>query len=262
MNRTVTLTTDFGLKDAYAGAMKGAMLTVAPALSIVDITHLVSPGAVLEGAFILSEACRFFPNGTVHVGVVDPGVGGRRKAILVEAGEHIFVGPDNGLLSLAVRALGMKRAFELTDESFFLPEVSSTFHGRDIFGPVAARVAAGAAPESFGAALGRIEALDLPGTALEDGGLSGEVIYVDSFGNLITNIREEEVASFGGGAVEVRIGKESIPGVRKTYGMAGKGAVLALIGSSGYLEVAVNSGSAACALGFGVGEKVMVRPPR
>lgn len=260
MSAIVTLTTDFGLKDPYAGAMKGAMLGVAPALAIVDITHLVAPGAVLEGAFILGEACGYFPRGTVHVGVVDPGVGGKRKAILVEAGEYIFVGPDNGLVSLAVRRLGMKRAFEITDERFFLPEVSSTFHGRDIFGPVAARVAAGASPGSFGPELGSIESLQVPVPALEGGGLSGEVIYVDSFGNLVTNIRKEELARFGVAPVDVLIGDKRIHGVKKTYAMADKGAPLALIGSSGLLEVAVSSGSAARALRAGVGEKVKVRP--
>ncbi len=262
MNRIVTLTTDFGLKDAYVGAMKGAMLAVEPALTVVDITHLVSPGNVLEGAFILSQACGYFPKGTVHAGVVDPGVGGQRKAVLVEAGDYVFVGPDNGLFSLAVGTLGMKRAVELTDESFFLPEVSSTFHGRDIFGPVAAKVAAGASPGSFGCEIGSIGALELPATAIEDGALAGEVIYVDSFGNLITNIREEELASFGGGPVDVLIGDKRLAGVKKTYSVAGKGAALALIGSSGYLEVAVNSGSAALATGLGVGAKVRVLPAR
>jgi len=259
MSAIVTLTTDFGLKDPYVGAMKGAMLGVAPALAIVDITHLVAPGAVLEGAFILGEACGYFPRGTVHVGVVDPGVGGKRKAILVEAGEYVFVGPDNGLVSLAVRRLGMKRAFEVTDERSFLPEVSSTFHGRDIFGPVAARVAAGASPGSFGPELGSIESLQVPVPALEGGGLSGEVIYVDSFGNLVTNIRKEELARFGA-PVDVLIGDKSIHGVKKTYAMAEKGAPLALIGSSGLLEVAVSSGSAAGVLNCGVGEKVRVLP--
>ena len=263
MNRIVTLTTDFGLKDPSVGAMKGAMLSAAPGMTIVDITHLVSPGNILEGAFILLEACRYFPRGTVHAGVVDPGVGGERKPILVETEDYLFVGPDNGMLSLVARTLGMKRAIELTEKRFFLPEVSSTFHGRDIFGPVAAHLATGAAPDAFGRELGRIRALDIPRPAAEEDGVSGEVIYVDSFGNLITNIRKEEIDLLGGVAgCEVFINGTALRGVRKTYGMAATGAALALMGSSGYLEVAVNSGSATSALKAGVGEKVKVRPIR
>jgi S-adenosylmethionine hydrolase len=261
MNRIVTLTTDFGLKDPYAGAMKGAMLSAVPAITIVDITHLVSPGNILEGAFILNEACRYFPRGTVHVGVVDPGVGGKRKPILLETQDYFFVGPDNGLLSLAARSLGMIRAIELIDERFFLPEVSGTFHGRDIFGPVAASLASGVSVERFGRELGRIEALDIPGTATADGVIEGEVIYVDSFGNLITNITKEEIASFAG-TPEVLINGVAIDGVKNTYEAAKKGGLLALIGSSGHLEVAVNTGSAEGALKSGVGEKVKVRPKR
>lgn len=261
MNRIVTLTTDFGLKDPYAGAMKGAMLSAAPGITIVDITHLVSPGNILEGAFILNEACRYFPRGAVHVGVVDPGVGGQRKPILVETPDYLFVGPDNGLLSLAARSLGMKRAVELTDERFFLPEVSSTFHGRDIFGPVAASLASGASVEQFGRELGRIEALDIPGTSTADGVIEGEVIYVDSFGNLITNVTKEELASLGG-PPEALIGGATLDGVKKTYETAKKGELLALVGSSGHLEVAVNSGSATGALKSGVGEKIKVRLKR
>ena len=262
MNRIVTLTTDFGLKDPYAGAMKGAMLSAAPDMTIVDITHLVSPGNILEGAFILLEAYRYFPRGTVHVGVVDPGVGGERKPILVEAGDYLFVGPDNGLFSLAARILGMKRAIELTEKRFFLPEVSSTFHGRDIFGPVAAHLATGTAPDAFGAELGKIRALDIPRPATEEDGVSGEVIYEDSFGNLITNIRKQDIEPLSNAGCEVLINGASLKGVRKTYAVAAIGAALALIGSSGYLEVAVNSGSATGELKAGVGEKVKVRPIR
>lgn len=262
MNRIITLTTDFGLKDSYVGAMKGAMLSIARDMTIVDITHLVSPGNILEGAFILLEACRHFPRGTVHVGVVDPGVGGERKPILVETEDYIFVGPDNGLFSLAARVLGMKRAIELTEKRFFLPEVSSTFHGRDIFGPVAAHLSTGTAPDSFGTELGKIRALDIPRPVMEEDGVSGEVIYVDSFGNLITNIRKQDIDSLGGAGCEVLINGASLKGVKKTYAVAATGAALALMGSSGYLEVAVNSGSATGALKAGVSEKVKVRPIR
>lgn len=262
MRRIVTLTTDFGLKDPYVGAMKGAMLSIAPGITIVDITHLVSPGNILEGALILLQACRYFPKGTVHVGVVDPGVGSERKPLLVETEDHLFVGPDNGLFSLAARSLGMKRAIELTNKKFFLQEVSSTFHGRDIFGPVAASVAFGADPKELGPELGKIRALDIPGLERDEGGLEGEVIYVDSFGNLITNIRREDVDALGAAGCEVSIAGVSLNGIKKTYSVEEKGAPLALIGSSGYLEVAVNSGSAADFFKAGVGEKARVRRRR
>lgn len=259
MNRTVTLTTDFGLKDPYVGAMKGAMLSVARDTAIVDITHLVSPGNVLEGAFILLGACGFFPKGTVHVGVVDPGVGSERKPVLVETDNYFFVGPDNGLFSLVARELGMKRAIELTNKKFFLPEVSSTFHGRDIFGPVAASLSQGTDPSEFGAELGKIRALDIPRPMTIENGLSGEVIYVDSFGNLITNIRKEDMDALGNSGCEVSVAGQTLKGVKKTYSMTSEGTPLALVSSSGFLEVAVNSGSASELLKAAVGEAVKVR---
>lgn len=260
MKRIVTLTTDFGLKDPYVGAMKGAMLSVAPGMAIVDITHLIGPGNILEGAFIMLEACRYFPKGTVHVGVVDPGVGSERKPILVETEDYFFVGPDNGLFSLAASSLGMRGAIELTNKKFFLPEVSSTFHGRDIFGPVAASLSLGADPKEFGTELGKICALDIPRPSIDGDGVAGEVIYVDSFGNLITNIRQEDVDAPGSCVVSIK--GIALNGVKKTYSMAKESEPLALIGSSGYLEVAVNSGSASGVLKAGVGEKVRVRGNR
>lgn len=259
MDRIVTLTTDFGLKDPYVGAMKGAMLSVVRDISIIDITHLIGQGKILEGAFIMLEACRYFPKGTVHVGVVDPGVGSERKPILVETDDYFFVGPDNGLMSLAARSLGMKKAIELTERKFFRPEVSSTFHGRDIFGPVAASLSVGADPSEFGKELGRITALDIPRPVAIDNGISGEVIYADSFGNLITNITQDDINGLGAGC-EVSIAGRMLDGIKKTYSMAANGALLALIGSSGYLEVAVNSGSAAGVLKAVVGEKIKVLP--
>lgn len=258
MGRIITLTTDFGLKDPYVGAMKGAMLSVDPSIAIVDISHQVTPGNIVEGALILLDACRFFPKGTVHVGVVDPGVGSARKPMLVEAGDYIFVGPDNGLLSLAARACGLTRAIELADAGFFRPGVSRTFHGRDIFGPVAALLASGADPGRFGPELDEVVSLEIPAPQSGEGFVSGEVVYADSFGNLMTNIGKDDLASVGDGC-EVSIAGATLSGIKKTYSDSPEGAVLALFGSSGRLEVAVNSGSAAVVLKAGVGAKVEVR---
>lgn len=259
MERLVTLTTDFGLKDPYVGAMKGAMHSVAPGVDIVDITHLVSPGNILEGAFIMLGACGFFPKGTVHVGVVDPGVGSDRRPILVETEDYFFVGPDNGLLSLVARSFRMKKAIELTNRDFFLPDVSSTFHGRDIFGPVAARLAQGTSPDLFGPVAGGITSLDIPRISKDEGAVAGEVIYVDSFGNLITNIRSDDLDGILK-SCEVSISGVLLDGIKKTYSVEREGRPLALFGSSGFLEVAVNYGSAAKVLKAGVGEKISVRP--
>lgn len=259
MERIITLTTDFGLKDPYQGAMKGAILSVNPGARIVDITHLVRPGDVLEGAFVLLGASRYFPEKTIHVAVVDPGVGSDRKPILVETRRFFYIGPDNGLLSPSVREDGILRAFELKNRDFFRDEVASTFHGRDIFGPVAAHLSLGAEPGGMGQALEKILALDLPRTLPEADGLRGEVVYIDTFGNLVTNIRREELSALDGSAFEVTVGNAALTGIRKTYGMVEKGATAALIGSTGYLEVAVNCGSAAEALGARVGDSVSVR---
>lgn len=259
MERIITLTTDFGLKDPYQGAMKGAVLSVNPAARTVDITHLVQPGNILEGAFVLLGASRYFPEKTIHVAVVDPGVGGDRNPILVETRRFFYIGPDNGLLSPSVREDGIVRAIELTNTEFFRDEVTSTFHGRDIFGPIAAHLSLGANPEEMGQALDKIRALDLPRTVPEAGGIRGEVVYIDSFGNLITNIRREELSALDGAAVEVSVKNAALSGLKKTYAIVEKGATAALIGSTGYLEVAVNCGSAAEALGARVGDTVAVR---
>lgn len=262
MDRIITLTTDFGLKDPYVGAMKGAILSVNPRAVIVDISHMVEPGNILEGAFVLSGACGLFPDGTIHVAVVDPGVGGERKPVAVEAGRHLFVGPDNGLLSLVAREAGFRGAVELKDGSYFRREVSSTFHGRDIFGPVAAHLSLGARTGSLGPALERISALEMPRPVVAEDGIRGEVIYVDSFGNLITNIRSEDLSAFIAPSVEVVIKDTGLKGLKRTYSTAEKGRPLALMGSSGLLEIAVNSGSAAKGLSAGIGEAVLVRALR
>lgn len=258
MERIITLTTDFGLKDPYQGAMKGSILSVNPAAVIVDITHLVTPGDINEGALVLRDAYAYYPAGTIHVGVIDPGVGGDRRPILIETERHIFVGPDNGLFTLAIEREKVLRVIRLTNKIFFLKTVSSTFHGRDIFGPAAAHLSLGVDPAEFGERIGEMTKLRARAARREGEAIAGEVVYIDSFGNLITNIEKEEIAGYEG-APEVVIKGLCLEGITKTYSGVSEGAVAALIGSSGRLEIAVNSGSASKVLGVGVGERVIVR---
>lgn len=254
----ITLTTDFGLKDPYQGAMKGAILSVNPEARVIDITHLVSPGDIVEGAFVLLESYGFFPDGTVHVAVVDPGVGGMRRPMLVETERFLFVGPDNGLFSLVLRNEKVKRVVQLTEERYFRKEVSNTFHGRDIFGPVAAHLSLGVSPSAFGPEITDILEISLPKPSLEMGVITGEVIYIDSFGNIITNINRGDALSFGGDAA-VELNNKGIEGLKRTYSEVTGGSALALISSSGFLEIAVNGGDAARLFNAQVGDKVLLR---
>ncbi len=255
----ITLTTDFGLKDHYAGAMKGAVLSANPDATVVDITHLIGPCDIVEAAFVMAEACLFFPKGTVHVGVVDPGVGTKRRPVVIETTRYLFVGPDNGLLSLAAKKDGIRRVIEITDARPFVKPASATFHGRDIFGPVAARLSAGLDPIEAGrAVLGNIVSLKIPCPRRKGMEISGRVIHIDSYGNLTTNIRKEDFERLFAGRLSVSIKGAVLKGVKKTYGLAKEGGLLALVGSSGFLEVAVNRGSASRTLGSEVGDEVVL----
>lgn len=259
MRRIITLTTDFGLKDPYAGAMKGAILSINPEAVVADITHLVSPGNVIEGALVLNDAYGFFPEGTIHVGVVDPGVGGRRMPVLIETERYAFVGPDNGLFGLVVRKENVRRVVRLSRKEYFLKKVSSTFHGRDIFGPAAAHLSLGVDPGRLGDTIKRnvLKSVPFPRPRKKKGLVTGEVVRVDSFGSLLTNIRKEDIA--GRGTIDANINGVRIRGLRKTYSAVGEGRPLALIGSSGNLEIAVNNGMASEVLKAGVGDKVVLR---
>lgn len=254
----ITLLTDFGLRDAYTGVMKGVILGVCPEARLVDLSHEVPPQNVAAGALLLRSAAPYFPAGTIHVAVVDPGVGGRRAAILVQTPRAIFVGPDNGLLHPAATAFGVQRVIELSRSEYHLPEVSRTFHGRDVFAPVAAHLACGVAPDAFGAPRPGLRPLSLPLPSRTADGVRGEVIHVDHFGNLVTNLTRQDIV-FPGREVSVSIaGVAPIPLVG-TYDEAEVGELLALIGSGGNLEIAVRQGSAAERLVAAPGAAVLVR---
>jgi S-adenosylmethionine hydrolase len=258
----VTLLSDFGTADYYVGAMKGAVLTLNPEARVVDITHEVPPYDVEAGAFTLRAAFETFPAGTVHVAVVDPGVGSARRAVAVEGRGHTFVGPDNGLFGHVYERIGPFRVFQLTNANYFRREVSSTFHGRDIFAPVAGALSRGVSAEELGAEV--FDFVRLPSAAVEraaDGTLVGAVIHVDRFGNLVTNVTPEELSdeSVARGA-RLRIAGREVRRFRRFFAEDAGGAVepFAVWGSAGLVEVAVFRDSAARVLGAKRGDKVEV----
>lgn len=241
----ITLTTDFGLADPYVAAMKGVILSIAPQARIVDLTHHIRHGAVTEATLLLREAYGFFPKGTVHVAVVDPGVGSDRRPILVVTDDYYFVGPDNGIFWPIVETLSPYEVLHLTSETYFLPRISQTFHGRDIFAPAAAHLAGGADPRRMGAPITDAVKLSFPVPRERGDTLLGEVIRVDRFGNLITNIHRRHLEPFlGPHRPMVRIGPFRIDGISHTYSDGDPGEVIALIGSSEFMEIAANLASA------------------
>lgn len=255
---SVTLLTDFGARDGYVGAMKGVIVSCCPAAAIHDLTHEIPAGDIREGAFVLAAAAVHFPPGTIHVAVVDPGVGTDRRPLVVMAGGSYFVGPDNGLLSLAVAAVREaspehpETVIRVLDRpAAFAREVSATFHGRDVFAPVAGSLAAGADVADLGTVAGSMLTIELPRPVRVPGGdvtVLGEVLRVDRYGNLITNIMPSD---YGRDALvsSVEIGAARVGSIRATYGDAASGELTALVGSDGRLEIAVRDGSAAERLG-------------
>lgn len=262
----VTLTTDFGTRDAYVGAMKGVMLSIAPQLRIHDVAHEIEPQNVAHGATVLRGACPWFPAGTVHVAVIDPGVGTDRAPVVILAGGQVFVGPDNGLFGPVVARLGgLSGAYRIDRHGGLAPHLprqrSSTFEGRDVFAPVAAVLAAGLLPPT---GIGRTHALvQLPGIepARVPGAIEGQIAYYDHFGNAITNIAVEHLATLGSGALQVRLPGDLRVALRATYGEASPGEILALIGSEGFLELAVRDGSAQARLALDTGTTIRVEEP-
>lgn len=263
----VTLLTDFGTADYFAGAMKGAVLCVNPRAQVIDITHDIPAHDIEAGAFTLLAAYESFPAGTVHVAVVDPGVGSERRALLVAAREHLFVGPDNGLLSYVCEREQGARAFHLNEARFFRRGVSATFHGRDVFAPVAGALAKGTRAEELGTVVTdyvRLAPLAPQRSAPDE--LSGRVIHIDRFGNLITNISRADVEEmwvgdeFAGGAC-LALGGREVSAFRRTFadGAGTPGEVFAVWGSAGFLEVVAYCDSAARLLGARRGDQLMLR---
>lgn len=257
----VTLTTDFGTRDGYVAEMKGVILGLVRSAHLVDVTHEIAPQQVREAALVLEAVAPRFPPGTVHLAVVDPGVGTARRGLVVSAGGHLFVGPDNGLFTPLLR-VGRWEAFALEAPEYRLPRVSRTFHGRDVFAPAAAHLALGVAPARFGPPVRDPVLLAWPEPRAIDGGVAGVVVHVDRFGNLVTSIGAAHLAALGtSGAAAVRVAGRTLPLVG-TYAELPAGGLGALIGSRDRLEVAARDGSAAARLGVGPGARVLVSSRR
>ncbi|MCI0422413.1 MAG: SAM-dependent chlorinase/fluorinase [Acidobacteria bacterium] len=248
-NSIITLTTDFGLDDPFAGIMKGVILSVNPEAKIVDITHGVPAQDILAGSLMLQSSCAYFPKGTIHVAVVDPGVGSGRRPLLALGGDYAFVGPDNGLLARVIESQQHVRVFHLTEQAYCLKPVSRTFHGRDIFAPVAAWLARGISPELFGPLVDDWIRLDWPSPRpIGPGRLQGTVLHIDRFGNLMTNISQEHLSEARAG-FEIVLGNSKINRLCWSYAEAADGEPFAILGSAGLLEISVKRASAAEQLG-------------
>lgn len=255
--KIITLLTDFGSSDPFVGIMKGVILGISPRVEIVDLCHGVSPQDVLEAAFLLHCSYRYFPKGTIHLVVVDPGVGGRRRAVLAEGAHGYYVAPDNGALSYLFASGEVQRVLEINAEQYFLHPVSHTFHGRDIFAPVAAHLASGETVDRFGRATSTYMCLPLPTIERKrDGHLVGSVLHVDRFGNLVTNISAVDISGFR--EIRVSVKHRTVYGLVESYASMKKGEIGAILGSTGYVELFSNRGSAARILKAGRGTTVRV----
>lgn len=253
----VTLTTDFGTGDGYVGAMKGVILQRAPEARVVDLAHDIEPHNIAAGAYCLCQAAPYFPEGTIHVAVIDPGVGTPlRKPVIIDSGRHLFVGPDNGLFSLAVP--NPKAVYAIESPTFMRPEVSSTFHGRDIFAAAAGALAAGVPAQHAGAVVSLRGRLTLGASrsqgSLPPGMILGTVVYIDHFGNLITDVSRADLPV----APRFRVGEHVIERLSGTYGDVAAGELVAYIGSADTLEIGVREDSAARILGLGRGAHIEI----
>jgi len=255
----IAMLTDFGMRDHYAGTMKGVALAICSDVTLVDISHDIAAHDVLGGALELAAAYRYFPAGTIFLVVVDPGVGSTRRGIAADTGDYSFVAPDNGVLTAVLDEHPAKRIVELTERKYSRPTVSRTFEGRDRFAPAAAWLAKGIDLTALGRTAGAIHRLDIPRPTIENDRIDGEVLRVDRFGNLITNVDRHTFERFSGeGPLEVTIGEHAVGTIVSTYSDAHRGTVCALFGSSDHLEVAVNGGSAAQALQLGRGARIVI----
>jgi S-adenosyl-L-methionine hydrolase (adenosine-forming) len=241
-HKIITLTTDFGTLDGYAGIVKGVILGICDSVTIVDLSHDLPAWDIQSASWIIGNSYACFPPGTVHVGVVDPGVGSKRRAIALVAPDHVFIGPDNGIFSQLLHSASSLKAYELTAEKYWRKDLSSSFHARDLFGPVAAHFAAGVSLNELGKGIELASLVKLPAreVKVKQNRVEGSVAYVDHFGNLITNIKKEFVQD----AALCQVGKRSIGRIGHSYASSTPGAPIAFIGSHGFLEIAISLGRA------------------
>lgn len=298
-SRIITLLTDFGNQDAYVGIMKGVITGINPTVTIIDLCHSIPPQDIFNGAYLLSTSYKYFPKDTIHVAVVDPGVGSKRDIICVETRNFLFLVPDNGILSFITQEEKPKRIVQVTNNNYFLPAPSNTFHGRDVFAPVAAHLSLGVKPQQLGNTIEQLDQLDLPKPYhTKTGQLEGQIISIDRFGNLITNITREHLAQHisnqtqnrvqGSGlrskkqgvrsqttgklrntsknkmpsqrnTIKTILGKKKIIGLSKTYSDVKQGEPLFLLGSAGFLEISINQGNAQKYFKVNRGNHIMVK---
>jgi S-adenosylmethionine hydrolase len=275
MSRVIALMTDFGNTDIYTGVIKAVIHRICPQANVIDITHSIQPHHVRQAAFALLDAYRYFADGTIFLVVVDPGVGTTRRPIAARAGNYIFVAPDNGILTYVLAEFEHIEVVELASRDHQLPQVSNTFHARDIFAPAAAYLAAGAVLEDFGPYIETIFTLPVPSFDILERRILGEVMHVDQFGNIVTSIGQfqwmtpekltlnprfgadrERLIPIPAGEVTVTVHDTLIKAILPAYGEAPRGQLLALIGSNGHLEIAVNQGNAAARLDVRIGDRV------
>ncbi|UCD43936.1 MAG: S-adenosyl-l-methionine hydroxide adenosyltransferase family protein [Candidatus Bathyarchaeota archaeon] len=259
----ITLLTDYGIKDSYVAEVKGAILKILPEATIVDISHDVGNYSIDEGAFHIARSVPYFPEGTVHVGVVDPTVGSDRKAIIIKAKGAYLVGPDNGLLAPAAERLGFEKVYEIENRDLLPEKVSDVFDGRDTFGPTGALLAKGVPPETLGSELDEYVRLPAFEPKLEGDSFEATVIHVDGFGNLVTNVTYDHLGMLGVGdasrfRVEVGGREYLLPYVRR-FSAVPEGELLLLVAGGGYMEFAVNQGNAEERLGIGKGAKALIK---
>lgn len=254
--KIITLTTDFGTLDGYAGIVKAVILGICDSATIIDLSHDLPPWNISAASWIIGNSFPYFPAGTVHVGVVDPGVGSKRRAIAVSANDQFFIGPDNGIFSHVLHDSAELKAYELNRDKYWRKEVSTSFHARDLFAPVAAHFASGVDLESLGEEIDVASLVKLPARELKvkQNRVEGSVTYVDRFGNLITNIKKDFVRN----AALCQVGKRSIGRIGHSYSSGDLGAPVAFIGSHGFLEIAVSQGRADEKLDAGVNTAVIL----
>jgi len=259
----ITLTTDYGTNDHLVGTVKGVILKINPDANIVDISHNVAPYDLLDGALAIGSAYSYFPARTIHVVVVDPGVGTDRRPLLVSGETQYFVAPDNGVLSLVYEREESLLVRHANVEHYYLQPVSKTFHGRDIFAPIAAWLSKGSQAASMGDEITDHKKFSMPKPKASDGGLKGVVLRVDSFGNLVTNFRPEDLpaSALENGAVQFQIGSQTVSRLVDTFAKGSPGELFAYIGSNGFVELGVNRGNASKTLGAGRGVSVILTTP-
>lgn len=261
MSKIITLLTDFGLRDPYVGVVKGVVAGIAPVARLIDISHDVAPQDLRQGGFLWAQAVPYFPEGSIHVAVVDPGVGSERRIVAARSSHGVFLAPDNGILGSVLKAEDIREAVSVESRRYFLEPVSRTFHGRDIFAPVAARLARGLALGRLGPAVDDLVLRTPPRPSItkESGKpgcrrYSGQIEDIDRFGNCISNVQPQETEE----VLQVRVGRRRLTGLRVSYSEVASGKPLALINAGGYVEIAVREGRADTALGLRRGQNVIV----